>query len=81
MRKIVGIMRPFEYLQTLYVIEDGNKLEITQSTVEDLIPSLLVLAENYNTKQVSLLGPQQFSTGIKEKLLEEDKEFKVSFSL
>ena len=44
MKKIVGIIHPFDLNQTLYVFEDGKSLEVTQATLEDLPITIFNLA-------------------------------------
>lgn len=36
MKKIIGIIHPFDIYQTFYVYEDGNKLEIVQTKMDDI---------------------------------------------
>lgn len=40
MKKIIGIIHPFDLYQILYVYEDGNKIEARKVKVED-IPSTI----------------------------------------
>ena len=41
MRKILGIIHPFDIYQTFYVYENGNKLEIVQARMKD-VPSTVL---------------------------------------
>ena len=36
MKKIIGIIHPFDIYQTLYVYEDGKELENIQTRMKDL---------------------------------------------
>lgn len=45
MKKIIGLLRPFDLNQTFYVYEDGNKLGITQTTVDGIPDTVLALSE------------------------------------
>lgn len=71
MRKIVGIVRPFDMNQTFMVYEDGNKLDVVETTLENLNNTILGLADKYSVDNVNLIGPQKFLHGISNKLKEE----------
>ena len=36
MKKIIGILRPFDMVKTLYVYENGNKIEMQTTPIEEL---------------------------------------------
>jgi len=44
MKKIIGIIHPFDIYQTFYVYEDGNKLEITYTKIDDIPDTVLELS-------------------------------------
>lgn len=44
MKKIIGIIQPFDLLQTFYVYEDGNKLEITRTKIKDIPQTVFKLS-------------------------------------
>ena len=71
MRKIVGIVRPFDMNQTFMVYEDGNKLDVVETTLENLNNTILGLVDKYSVDNVNLIGPQKFLRGISDKLKEE----------
>ena len=64
MKKIIGIIHPFDIYQTFYVYEDGNKLEIVKTKVKDIPDTVLELSHTYDIYQVDLSGSEHFSKGI-----------------
>ncbi len=72
MKKIVGILRPFDYQQQLFVYEDGNKIDSIQSTVDSLPTTIIELSQKYEIIQIDLTGPKQYSKGISQKIKSEE---------
>ena len=72
MKKIIGIIHPFDMYQTFYVYQDGNKLEITQARIKDIPDTVLELSRTYDVYQVDLSGSKHFSKGIIQKIQEEE---------
>lgn len=64
MKKIIGIIHPFDMLQTFYVYEDGNKLETIQTQIKDIPNTILNLVNTYDIDQVDLSGAEHFNKGI-----------------
>ena len=73
MRKIIGIIHPFDIYQTFYVYEDGNKLEIIQTKMNDIPDTIFQLSHTYDVYQVDLSGAERFIKGIIKKI--QEKEF------
>ena len=46
MKKIVSVLQPFALTQDLIVYEDGNKLEIVPTTIEELNATVLKVAHH-----------------------------------
>lgn len=69
-KKIIGVLRPFDLQQKIYVYQDGNKIDATISTIQELNKTLFELIDEYDIKQVDLTGPEQFLRGIKQQLEE-----------
>ena len=46
MKKIIGIIKPFEMQQSLIVYEDGNKIDICETTINDLMENLFQQSVN-----------------------------------
>ena len=72
MKKIIGIIHPFDIYQTLYVYEDGNKLEITQVKMGEIPDTIFDLSKTYNINQIDLSGAQHFTKGIIKKIQQEE---------
>lgn len=73
MKKIIGIIHPFDAYHTFYVYEDGNKLDITTTTIDKIPDLIFALAETYGVSQVDLSGAQYFTKGIIKQI--QEKEF------
>ena len=61
MKKIIGIIHPFDIYQTFYVYEDGNKLEIVHTKINDIKDTVYELYRMYDIYQVDLSGSEQFA--------------------
>lgn len=73
MKKIVALLRPFQYEQTLFVYEDGNKIDMAEATVDELNDSFFGFLEKYpDIDHIDLTGPKQYSAGIKKKFQEKE---------
>lgn len=68
MKKIVTMIRPFSMEQTLMVYEDGNKIDIAKTTLEDLYPNVFALMEKHDTYQLDLVGPKSYTKGLKNQI-------------
>lgn len=72
MKKIIGIIHPFDVYQIFYVYEDGNKLEIVQTKIEDIPDTIFRLSHAYNVYQVDLSGAEHFTKGIIKQIQEKE---------
>ena len=72
MRKIIGIIHPFDLYQILYVYEDGNKIEARKVKVEDIPSTIFKLSQIYDTYQVDLTGAKHYNQGIVKKIQEQE---------
>lgn len=70
MKEIVTILKPFMYLQNVFVYEDGKKIEVLASSLDDLSNNIFELSDKYDTNKVNLIGNIAFGEGIKEQILE-----------
>ncbi len=70
MKKIIGILQPFDMEQKFYVYEDGNKLDSCQAIIADVPATVLKLSKAHNISQIDLAGPQHYAMGIKHKIQE-----------
>ena len=72
MRKIIGIIHPFDLYQTLYVYEDGNKLDIQQVKLDDVPAAIFKFSKQYDVNQVDLSGAAHFAKGLIKKIKQEE---------
>ena len=72
MKKIIGIIHPFDIYQTFYVYEDGNKLEIIQTKIKDIPDTIFELSQAYDVYQVDLSGAKNFAKGIIKQIQEKE---------
>lgn len=70
MRKIVGMIRPFDMRQSFYVYEDGNKLACEQPRMNELNETIFGFMEEYDVNQLDLVGPKQYNRGLSKKIKE-----------
>ena len=68
MKKLIGILRPFDLEQTFVVYEDGQKIDTCHLTTDEILNAVPYLCEKYNITQVDLTGPKQYSKGIQHTL-------------
>lgn len=64
MKKIIGIIHPFDMTQTFYVYDDDKKLITAETTMNNIVDTILNLASTYNVNQVDLTGSKHFIEGI-----------------
>ena len=72
MKKIIGIIHPFDMYQTFYVYEDGNKLEIVKTRINDIPDTVFELSKTYDIYQVDLSGAKHFIKNIINKIKEKE---------
>lgn len=70
MAKIIGVLRPFQTNQSIYVFEDGNKLDATNVKIDEFPDSILAFVKQYNASQVDLSGPKKYAKGIQHQIEE-----------
>lgn len=70
MRKIVGLIQPFDYYQNFYVYEDGNKLEAATPKLEKVNETIFHFADKYEITKIDLIGPKQYIRGFIKKIKE-----------
>lgn len=72
MKKIIGIIHPFDMYQTFYVYEDGNKLETSQVRINEIPDTILELSKVYDVYQIDLSGSTNFTKGIINQIKEKE---------
>lgn len=68
MKKIVTVIKPFTYMQNLFVYEDGEKINTTSTSLDDLPNLLIDLVDEYKTTDIQLIGNLKFLKGIKKNI-------------
>ena len=68
MREIVTVIKPFTYIQNIFVYENGNKINIVSTNIDDLPNKIIDLVDEYETSDIKLVGNSKFSKGIQEKI-------------
>lgn len=64
MKKIIGIIHPFDIKQTLYVYQDGNKIDAKQISINEIPETIIALSRIYEAYQVDLSGAKHYAKGI-----------------
>ena len=73
MKKIIGIIHPFDMYQTFYVYQDGNKIETIQIRMNEIPDTIFDLSNVYNIHQIDLSGSKHFIEGIAKQIQEQEK--------
>ncbi len=68
MNKIIGIIKPFDMNQTIYIHKEGQNIQVVQTTIEKIAKTIFKLTEQNNINQVDILGPQAYTKGIVKKI-------------
>ena len=53
-KKIIGLLQPFDLKQNIYVYEDGNKIEIIETKVDNFTSEMLQLINKYKIEDIEL---------------------------
>ena len=72
MKKMVGIIHPFDINQTFYIYEDQNKIETIETQIDQIPEVVLKLSNTYNIYQVDLVGTRHFVEGIIKNIKEKE---------
>lgn len=72
MKKIIGIIHPFDMYQTFYVYEDGNELELVQVRMNDIPDTILELSKVYDVYQIDLSGSNHYTQNIIKQIKEKE---------
>lgn len=72
MIKMVAMLQPFETIQKIYVYENGNILEVSSTSLDNLPTAVFALKDKYNITKMDLVGSSRFSKGYKDKILKEE---------
>ena len=70
MKKIIAMIRPFDAQQILMVYEDGNKIDMIQTSIADFNESLFALSEKHEVYQLDMTGPKKYIKGLEKQIKE-----------
>lgn len=70
MKKIVSAIQPFVMTQEIIVYENGNKIDIISTTIENFSETILNAVNKYNITQLEFLGPKKYAQGLGNKIKE-----------
>ena len=71
MKKIIGVLRPFQYTQNFYVYEDGNRIDSASPTIDEAYNVIFSFLDKYkDIHQIDLSGPKQYSKVFKKQIQE-----------
>lgn len=74
MKKIIGVLRPFDIQQTFYVYQDGNKIGSFHTTIPELDVDILKYAKQYDVDQVDFSGAAHYVSGLIQKIQKKEIE-------
>ena len=60
MKKIIGILQPFDAMQKVFVYEQGHQINAKECSLEQLPNVLFTFADNYEIDTINLSGPSFF---------------------
>lgn len=72
MKKIIGVIHPFDAQQILYVYENGNKLAFEKVPLDKIPDMVFNLSKQYNVNQVNLSGSQTFNKKLVERIKQQE---------
>lgn len=72
MNKIVSVIRPFTMQQNVFVYDGSNSIKISIAEMDNIEEAIINLAKEYNTNEVELIGAKKFTSGIKDKIIEQE---------
>ena len=72
MKKIVTFLKPFTLLQDVLVFENNECIDKFQANIDTLSETIFRFSDGYDIIQVDLIGPTQYSAGIKKRIQKEE---------
>ena len=61
MKKLIGMIEPFQVNQLLYVYEDGNKIDAIETDIDNFVKNAISLIKQYELTEMSIKGPKKYS--------------------
>lgn len=72
--KIIGVLNPFDLIQTFYVYKDGEQIDIMQGKMKDVSEIIFTLSQKHNINQIDLSGPKVYVKGIVKKIKKQEMQ-------
>lgn len=66
MKKIIGILQPFDAIQKVFVYDQGRQINSKGCTLEQLPKTLFTFVNNYKIDTINLSGPSFFVDKVKQ---------------
>lgn len=70
MKRIVIPIKPFTFLQSIYILENDECRETNYCSIDDLTIRIFGLIDEYNIQNIDLVGSKTFLEGIKKDIQE-----------
>ena len=70
MKKVLTIIHPFDRKQQVFVYDNGNKIDVSTPTLDELNNNLFELSEKYQITRLDFHGPKQYTQRLVEKFEE-----------
>ena len=70
MKKIVSVIKPFVVNQNVFVYDDGNKIDVLSTPLNDIQNILVNTATQYEVTDIELIGSKKYLNGIVNKIKE-----------
>lgn len=68
MKKIVGVLQPFDAMQKIFVYEQGHQINSKECSLEQLPKALFIFSNWYETDTINLFGPAFFVDKVKQNI-------------
>lgn len=66
MKKIIGVLQPFDAMQKIFVYEQGHQINSKECLLEQLPTALFIFSNWYETDTINLSGPSFFIEKVKQ---------------
>ena len=71
MKKIIGVLQPFDAMQKIFVYDQGRQINAKGCPLEQLPNVLFTFANNYEIDTINLSGPTFFVDKVKKDIEKE----------
>lgn len=73
MKKIIGVLQPFDSCQAFYVYDDGKKIDSLSVKTKEIPESIYNLAQKHKILDIELSGNKFYTKGIAKKIQNYEK--------